>query len=262
MRHVYHRTNGERRWMRCLREDPAHNLVDKHGQSPSRGFSLIELLVVISIIAMLLSILLPALSKAQSTAWGISCRNNLKQLGCLLHLYADDSNGYMPKCLRLDDAGGIPPKWDMTLSSLYLSGNKYDSKWDVPLFQCPATLSRHKQFCTTDESTINSGDWANCYIPNAYSIKSYLFVGDVSCVRMNQILMPASNILLLDRKVGISKALGAGSAGWPLIDDLNSDHGRVGYYHTKGVDVLWADGHCSWAKGGDLLNSNFQLSGE
>ena len=61
-----------------------------------KSFTLIELLVVIAIIAILASMLLPALSKAREKARATSCINNLKQVALNVMMYADNSSGTMP----------------------------------------------------------------------------------------------------------------------------------------------------------------------
>lgn len=79
--------------MHRLSRDPIHR---------KKGFSLIELLIVVAILAILIALLLPALNKAREKAFAIQCVNNMKNIGTALQLYANDTEYCMPLMVRKD----------------------------------------------------------------------------------------------------------------------------------------------------------------
>jgi prepilin-type N-terminal cleavage/methylation domain-containing protein/prepilin-type processing-associated H-X9-DG protein len=71
-------------------------MTDRAAPPPSRGFTLVELLVVIAVVAILAAILLPALASAKERSKGTACLSNLRQIGIAIQAYSDDNFGDIP----------------------------------------------------------------------------------------------------------------------------------------------------------------------
>ena len=121
---------------------------DNHHPGPGgrsrRGFTLIELLVVIAIIAVLASLLLPALARATSKAKRIKCENNLHQISLTWMLYTSDNAGKFPPCIPWVQSQGLWWLWpqftDPYLPSPCLRPKPNWTPDPSSVYSCPADI--------------------------------------------------------------------------------------------------------------------------
>ena len=150
-----------------------------------RAFTLIELLVCITIIGVLVALLLPAVSMSRETARGLSCRNNLKQIGIALQMY-DSSDGCFPPTFvtsASENATGSGASWSIHGRLMpYLDGGvaaeriDLDLDWHdqvdtgvtamrIPVFLCPSESNDYyrtkngKPYVSPHTYGFNFGTW-------------------------------------------------------------------------------------------------------
>jgi len=117
----------------------------RHTLGSARGFTLVELLVVIGIIALLISILMPALSRAREQANGVKCLSNVRQIGMAMYMYANDNKGAYPFGARGDVVAredwiwwqsGSPRGTGTTVDESPIA--KYIGNFSEQLLRCPS----------------------------------------------------------------------------------------------------------------------------
>jgi prepilin-type N-terminal cleavage/methylation domain-containing protein/prepilin-type processing-associated H-X9-DG protein len=219
------------------------------------GFTLIELLVVIAIIAILASMLLPALAKAKAKGKAIQCVNNLKQVGLAMIMYSDDHDGYIPR------GNGYP--WFLVYMPYMPEGGRDEDFRQIRIYRCaayPNNDSRRRQIIT--------------YVINAWKFSGpndRVGSEQVGPSKLNAFQVPSETIHLTDNEdgswrpivTGYRDALTDRNDVWSPshlpysetspVRRLNPERRVAARRHGEGVNAVFLDGHAGYLKARNVV---------
>lgn len=193
-----------------------------------RCFTLIELLVVIAIIAILASMLLPALSRARNAVKTAKCSNNQRQIMTALFMYTDDNNDFGPwarKAANLDI-------WWNSLIYPYISNNATYYLTDrSSVFTCPSFMEM------APDALISMGF--------SHMINNY-FAGQAVSINISKIRKPGNKIYFMDGNGYVVVALAQ-------VNPSGTYYAR--YRHNGKINFAMSDGHVE-TTGWKITNGN------
>lgn len=224
-------------------------------------FSIIELLIVISIIAIFSGLLLPALNQAREKARSMTCVNNLKQHGVAFFQYAGDNADMLPQADYYTGKGSFL-LWTNALmgeNPHATPGKEWNSGEGLTLgryltvrqFLCPAQ--------TGDFNVTGSGNGTDWWIKNPhYGISWYYRIlqryrpeptSDSGSTRLSQVKRPSDKVLCFDVQQTDSGGNWINSGSWRWLKDQSvrgdSTYGELSMRHGSSMNVLFVAGNVS-----------------
>jgi prepilin-type N-terminal cleavage/methylation domain-containing protein len=207
-------------------------------------FTLIELLVVIAIIAILASLLLPALGRARIVSNRIHCVSNLNNIGIMAASYYDDYKFMVPSAMKVGSNGY---KWCDILSHLYLPSPKYSSAWSKnnkypmmygTVFACIQQTGENPVYISSNYSSYTYNRFA--LMPNENK-SPWAFLSTVEHYSPIKMKNPSRNLLLIDS----NSKRGHISMSYHVNQSYYVD-----YRHGRLANVLYSDMHVEATKYG------------
>jgi len=229
----------------------------------TKGFTLVELLVVISIIALLLAMLLPSLNKARGVAQRVICANNLKTMALGDKIYSQESDDYH---VPIYD-GSTDDNWIWFQNPLFIKIIGMKGRFNREAAKGYQALTLPKEYkCPTDKRTVANGGLlvegtdisGTSYGMNSVGLRAGKNAdwvenrtgkGTAQALKTTQVENPSNKFFFMDSEWTYVDYWGARyTEFWDIVGDRRSSTqwDVPAYRHREGANVVFYDGHMKY----------------